>query len=303
MFNKNKIWIWTAIFLTAVISLNIVSADTELCRGTAICECGDMSDAGCNAGYVPVCMDSGSEVYYSCVWDDSQDCSNDPSKSEDCLNWCDGGKIYDYSANRCCQPETPYYTGTGCSCNPNYAINCGEECYVDFNSQVTADNYFTRHSECGIFGWGACAGPTRYDQEEKCEGNIFYQCTETSRWINVFENKGITLGKCGVECILDSDCGEGQSCISDKCEENGDCPDGLIRCSDGLCKSTCEEDCIPKTCSETDCGEIDDGCNGTIDCGECKNSNLLKIILSVSATLIILSFIFFAYFKFRKKRR
>ena len=34
---------------------------------------------------------------------------------------------------------------------------------------------------------------------------------------------------------------------------------------------SCVGTCIPKTCNDVECGKADDGCGGTIDCGNCKD--------------------------------
>jgi hypothetical protein len=54
-------------------------------------------------------------------------------------------------------------------------------------------------------------------------------------------------------------------CCSGVCGENSNCEGPQTLSS--LAES--ESNCVPIVCADGDCGAIDDGCGGTIDCGEC----------------------------------
>ncbi|MFW6369211.1 MAG: hypothetical protein ACOC0J_01360 [Myxococcota bacterium] len=47
----------------------------------------------------------------------------------------------------------------------------------------------------------------------------------------------------------------------------------VLLASGGLMLAGCDDECIPATCEElgAECGEQDDGCGGTIDCGTCDS--------------------------------
>lgn len=57
------------------------------------------------------------------------------------------------------------------------------------------------------------------------------------------------------------------------CEVNSDCPPDQTCAPTGLCER--DVGCVPNTCEELRafCGEIDDGCGGTLECGECTGTD------------------------------
>ncbi len=113
---------------------------------------------------------------------------------------CNGGWVIDYTESVCCPPNAPHLrsagSGFGCLC---------------FESDIS-DNFFTRNSECNIEKTGACTSPSIVSKEKKCIGNELQECTETENFIFEFENKGKVAGECGIECLSNSDCGEGEEC-------------------------------------------------------------------------------------------
>lgn len=56
--------------------------------------------------------------------------------------------------------------------------------------------------------------------EDSCAGNEYVACVEADSSCREELNKGLTVGKCGVECLNNSDCGEAEECISNTCECN-----------------------------------------------------------------------------------
>jgi hypothetical protein len=74
-------------------------------------------------------------------------------------------------------------------------------------------------------------------------------------------------GSCTV-CVVTSELCQGGACV---------CPSGVICSASGCCPNAsdeCDADdqcCTPKTCADLpgQCGTLDDGCDGVIDCGGC----------------------------------
>lgn len=79
-------------------------------------------------------------------------------------------------------------------CNKPY-IRFGSSCCLDQNENSVCDK-----DEGGETSGSECI-------EDKCDGVIYYQCVNGN-----FVNKGQAIGKCNVECLIDSDCATGYSC-------------------------------------------------------------------------------------------
>ncbi len=56
------------------------------------------------------------------------------------------------------------------------------------------------------------------------------------------------------------------------CADDRDCPADFFCWSSGFCNSV-PESCAPRECFSGLCGDVDDGCGGTIDCGECGDGS------------------------------
>ena len=82
-------------------------------------------------------------------------------------------------------------------------------------------------------------------------------------------------------------CSNRMTCVSDYCGTIGDgcggtlhcpttCPNALWSCVDGVCKSGLETHCVPLSCityaGNYYCGDIYDGCGGTVHCGACARA-------------------------------
>ena len=82
-------------------------------------------------------------------------------------------------------------------------------------------------------------------------------------------------------------CSNRMTCVSDYCGTIGDgcggtlhcpttCPNALWSCVDGVCKSGLETHCVPLSCiayaGNDYCGDIYDGCGGTVHCGACARA-------------------------------
>ena len=317
-----------------ILLISLVSADTQVDDSL----CGDMSDAGCVSGYLPTCFrDNQGDLYYTCIWDTSQDCSADPSRNLDCSRWCENGLVYDYGSDMCCPQTEPYWSGTGCRCNPDYTINCGVTCEADFSSQITSDNYYTRHTQCDIFRWGACSNPSRYDREKKCEGFNLLECVGTG-FINTWENQGIVVGQCGVEegyCATNFDCPINilieqlcennnliektifSNCINNKCQMDINNPTiEIIEDCDYMCGTLPNTEifgCIVRQCINEElkcsgndllvCQDNEFGLVETCEFGcmdkEC-NPKPFPIILIIIGVIIVMGGLIFIFIKIRK---
>jgi len=77
--------------------------------------------------------------------------------------------------------------------------------------------------------------------ETKCVGYDYYTCGNYDddsclEWAN----EGVTIGKCGVECVENSDCPSGYICSNFKCEYGGECYSGETKC-EGYNYYVCED--------------------------------------------------------------
>ncbi len=119
-----------------------------------------------------------------------------------------------------------------------------------FKGGCTADDFLPRNQncqpncngkECGDDGCGGSCGTC--ENGKTCNSN----------------------GKCVENCTPDCN---GKECGDDGCGGScGTCDNGKTCNSDGKCV----EHCQPKTCQDLgyECGQADDGCGGTLDCGGC----------------------------------
>lgn len=219
------------------------------------------------------------------LWRNQDDlhCSLDGSRC--CI---DPEHIYDYSADMCCYPDQPYYWDIEDGC-------------VNWRTP-NADNWYTRASECkydpnslfpphteqkcvgkeywacsggylGQFldGWdkriekGKC-GVECLSDTEKCEGKVFYTCTPDYTW----GEQGKIIGKCGVICT------EGDL----KCEG-----DDIVICENNefILKETCEFGCENEVCKEPEPSPI-------------------GLIIAIIVIFIFVGIFIFFIIKRRKKR-
>lgn len=63
-------------------------------------------------------------------------------------------------------------------------------------------------------------GPSCSDEctSDTCSGCKYYECVMQDDGCKDKIAKGIVEGKCGAECFFNSDCGDGQECVSYKCK-------------------------------------------------------------------------------------
>jgi len=120
-------------------------------------------------------------------------CNSDRSR---CCN--NGGWIIDYSAMLCCPPAVPFYAG---------ANSC-----VEYPTQ-NSDNFYTRNSECKAY---AVEDPNTHNRqsiytEEVCSGTTYKKCaigsvSSNPQFYNKWYINAVTVGKCGIDCLKNSDC-------------------------------------------------------------------------------------------------
>ena len=138
-------------------------------------------------------------------------------------------------------------------------------------------------SGCGV---NDSSSNSNSENNDNSKGNPGDECSKRSDCIS-----GICVENICKECFENSDCADGKcedfKCVSSQCEPScegvccgddncgGECPDICgdtnQQCNVDTCE--CEGDCEPKNCTalNKDCGEWDDKCGATIDCGSCQN--------------------------------
>lgn len=52
---------------------------------------------------------------------------------------------------------------------------------------------------------------------DECDGFVYKSCEKQSNGCYAFVNKGIIIGKCGVECLTNTDCANGEECVNYTC--------------------------------------------------------------------------------------
>ena len=109
---------------------------------------------------------------------------------------------------------------------------------------------------------------------DRCSALEYFKCVKKSDGCRYLEDKSKVIGKCGVECKTDSDCGDNEKCSSYKCI-------GVEYCGNGVCDTgetcvSCEPDCgCPENyvCSGGNCyGPVicgDGKCNWDENCMNC----------------------------------
>jgi len=59
--------------------------------------------------------------------------------------------------------------------------------------------------------------PSPYLDSARCEGKIYFACEKQADGCYDKINKGKVIGKCGVECLTNSDCSHNEECKNNKC--------------------------------------------------------------------------------------
>ena len=161
----------------------MVSAGGE-CRdfnGVEFC-CDETGHIFCDPNNPNVCGDPGY-------------CQNLNNPELSCIpgeDWCcySEGWVADYDNHRCCSPDYPFH----------YAPD--DNCWTV--RTPSSNNYYTNLAQCDYI-WNPDS--SSWDIDTECFGTEYKECVKNqiSQWIAGWESK-ILLGKCGVECLDDSDC-------------------------------------------------------------------------------------------------
>lgn len=100
--------------------------------------------------------------------------------------------------------------------NEGDCINAGylwsnEECCCDLNNNGNCDKYEEPENCVDECSEPVCSGE---------EGKVYYDCVLQENNCFALVYKGLVIGKCGVECIKNSDCKSDEKCFDNKCEED-----------------------------------------------------------------------------------
>jgi len=107
-----------------------------------------------------------------------------------------------------------------------------------------------------------------------CVAGVCAASSETDACVLVTcAEAGVTCGTISDGCGGSLDCGTCADAGADAsaCGTSADCPAGMV-CVAGVCAASSETDaCVPLSCASAGvgCGTIDDGCGGSLDCGDC----------------------------------
>ncbi len=216
-------------------------------------DCPDTSPKGCAAG---------------------KECDPDTKKCKDCqaVTCQDLGKECGFAWLGCGEDTPANYTDCG-QCAPvagaarvcNQAFNvCEPQCTPKSAAEICADAKTKRGVECGIVSNG-CGGTVN------CDAVQGFGCPSG-------ESCGVRgiANRCDAkqtpdECkALGRNCGEITSACTGLTIKCGECPTGQVCNANGVCG----QPCAPKACADFaafECGKFDDGCGGTLTCGNCAN--------------------------------
>jgi len=138
-------------------------------------------------------------------------------------------EICDYKCrNGHCVDEPSCNVGSECDRKDNGLICKNGDVYREYKIYVydsdcncIFDDYETVLTERCSIGCedGQCIEVVCSENQEKCVDSDYFVCLNNS-WIN----KGITVGKCGIECLVDDDCSSGYYCYNYACIE-GESPE------------------------------------------------------------------------------
>ena len=143
-----------------------------------------------------------------------------------------------------------------------------------------------------------CEPPSCQDEcvrgEDKCSGNHYLICVLNDYGCTEWQDYGIILNKCGVECKSDNNCKDYEVCNNYKCEgkqpdpcKGVNCEDKCVGmtyyfngyCEDGQCKYSTMTCISPQICSVEKSGcvtpsecQYDTDCQAGYECinGQCK---------------------------------
>ncbi len=260
--------------------------DGVFCNGVETC----IDLDGCVSGSDPcpgqVC-DEGTDACMDCFvdddCDDSDPCTDDTCESGICSNvavdcddgvFCNGVETCDDS-DGCVSGSDPC-PGQLCDEGTDACVDCVVDNDCDDSDPCTDDTCLT----------GSCSNnPVDCDDGLFCNGVEF--CDEFGGCIS---GKDPCPGQlCDevtdacVECLVDADCDDGDSCTDDTCLTGScsnnpvDCDDGLFCngsevCVAGVCQSGKDVDCDDfVACTDDSCNETTDSCDNVTNDANCDN--------------------------------
>ncbi|MBN2498047.1 MAG: hypothetical protein JXR96_25885, partial [Deltaproteobacteria bacterium] len=171
---------------------------------------------------------------------------------------CNSGTC-DYSTCDTNYGDCDSVRSNGCETDLRATTTCGSDCsslHNCYNDVVHATGEYCNGGNCDYTSCDTGYANCNSNRRDGCEtqlGTVF-NCTGCGDACDANE---VCNGSC--QCATGwSDC-DGLS--SNGCECN---TGGSYVCYNNAC-------CLPATCGANSCGEIDDGCGGTVDCGSCSD--------------------------------
>ena len=117
---------------------------------------------------------------------------------------------------------------------------CGVECLEDFNCEQGEE---CNSNKCERSCSDECSSTG-------CEGLYYVKCVVGTDGCKDKESREKIKGKCGVECLEDSDCSSDETCSFNKCEEKSDFSKALEELTESI------EDYQEKTSKLDECTEV-----------------------------------------------
>lgn len=239
----------------------------ETCDGNCPSDCGDYCNgldfsgsasacsARCEAGEPIGCVDGDGCCPVGCTSDVDDDCS--PAAA------CGNGVV---DEGESCDGNCPTTCASPGQCRvarlSGAAATCDAAC-VAFDVTSCANGDGCCPSNCTAQNDSDCSatcGNGSVDTGETCDGNCPTSCTKPNACTRA-DLKG-SAANCSVFCEFSSI----SACVSG----DGCCPQGCSTQNDSDCS------CTKKTCAQAgaECGEVGDGCGGTLSCGGCTGGKV-----------------------------
>jgi len=281
-----------------------VCDEDALCNGRGTCympadcapdcagrECGDDGCGGSCGSCIEGDLCDGAGSCYTPA-DCAPDCAGRECGDDGCGGSCGdcAGSARCNGLGVCYEPETctPSCDAKECGddgcggscggCAGDEACNALGSCY-DPNACIPDCS----DSECGDDGCGASCGAC--DGSDRCVSGVCEVCIPNCVGRTCGQDGcGGSCGACtgGETCSAAGTCFDSNPCVPDcsgkECGDDGcggscgGCGGGQA-CESAVCVDTSPPPCEPETCTSLglDCGQADDGCGGTINCGSCSS--------------------------------
>jgi hypothetical protein len=139
-------------------------------------------------------------------------------------NMCDSYQCVSSCNNECSSDTCAGYDfikcsldASGCKYIENKGVQigkCGVEC---IDSTGCSNGDICLQYVCDSYQGNTCSNEC---SSYTCQGNEYIDCVLSGDGCYYFENKGVLLGQCGVECLVDSDCSDDILCEGHICKNN-----------------------------------------------------------------------------------